>query len=60
MCIRDRIIAGSTIATVKLLPALKKPRLYYTCFVKLFLLPALLKMCIRDSSEFEKDQVTVR
>ena len=28
--------------TVKLLPALKKPRLYYTCFVKLFLLPALL------------------
>lgn len=36
------IIAGSTIATVKLLPALKKPRLYYTCFVKLFLLPALL------------------
>ena len=36
------MIAGSTIATVKLIPALKKPRLYYTCFVKLILLPALL------------------
>lgn len=36
------MIAGSTIATVSLKLAVKKPRLYYTCFVKLILLPLIV------------------
>ncbi|MBP3921347.1 MAG: AEC family transporter [Ruminiclostridium sp.] len=36
------MIAGSTIATVSLKSAVKKPRLYYTCFVKLILLPVIM------------------
>ena len=36
------IIAGSTIATVKFSGAIKKPKLYYICFIKLILLPALI------------------
>lgn len=36
------LIAGSTIATVRITDALKKPKLYYICFVKLILLPAIL------------------
>ena len=36
------IIAGSTIATVSLKSALKKPKLYYVCLIKLIILPAVL------------------
>lgn len=36
------IIAGSTISEVNFIKALKKPRLYYVCFLKLIVLPAIL------------------
>lgn len=36
------LVAGSTIASAKLGNALKKPRLYAVCFIKLIAIPALL------------------
>lgn len=36
------IVAGSTIATVRLRDTVKKPKLYLVCFIKLIAIPALL------------------
>ena len=36
------MIAGSTIATVSLKDMIKKPRIYYTCLIKLIVLPGVL------------------
>lgn len=36
------LVAGSTIATVNFPKAIRKPRLYYVCFLKLIAVPAIL------------------
>lgn len=40
------LVAGSTLAGTNLIGCLKKPKLYFLCFLKLLALPALSALCI--------------